>query len=225
MQQRYRRKTNLGRKWATGIEKVPRRTCILCGSSFYAPPVLVRRGGGKYCSNKCRVKGLAMNPAMYPQCRTKRGSVGKRTDLDGRFFRSSWEANYARYLNFLVKHKEIKAWDYECDTFEFPVKRGTRFYTPDFKVTLKSGKVEYHEIKGWMDPASATKLKRMAKYHKNVKMVLIDKTAYLALAKSVSMLIDNWEYKGKLNSDTFKPDEVKNGTAILRIREELDAQG
>ena len=125
---------------------------------------------------------------------SRRSKIGKREDLDNQFFRSSWEANYARYLNWLLSIDEIQSWDYEPDTFEFhEIKRGTRFYTPDFKVTENNGQVIYHEVKGWMDPKSKTKLKRMAKYYPDVKLILIDKDAYYALARDVSSFIPNWE--------------------------------
>lgn len=123
------------------------------------------------------------------------GSGGKREDLGGLFFRSSWEANYARYQKFLVRHGEIKSWRYEPTEFEFPVKRGTRFYKPDFEIIENDGSVSYHEIKGWMDKQSATALKRMAKYYPNVKIVLVDKEAYAAIKKSVSKMIPHWETK------------------------------
>lgn len=100
------------------------------------------------------------------------------------FMRSSWEMNYACYLNFLIEHKEIRGWDYEAETFWFDaIKRGVRSYTPDFKVELMNGEYEYHEVKGWMDAKSATKLKRMAKYHPEIKMVLVDAEQYKAIMK------------------------------------------
>ena len=62
---------------------------------------------------------------------TARG--GKRADLANRYFRSSWEAKWARYLNWLASLHEIWGWEYEPQTFEFvEIKKGTRFYTPDF---------------------------------------------------------------------------------------------
>lgn len=126
---------------------------------------------------------------------TKRGSrAGKRADLGDIFFRSSWEANYARYLNWLVSIGEIQSWEFEPDEFEFKgIKRGTRFYLPDFKILNNSFSIEYHEIKGWMDPRSATKLKRMKKYYPDVKVIVIDKEAYQALAKDVKGFVPNWE--------------------------------
>ena len=123
----------------------------------------------------------------------KRSKSGKRADLDGLYLRSSWEANYARYLKWLQSIGEIQEWEFEPDEFMFPVKRGSRFYLPDFKVTNNNGSVEYHEIKGWMDKKSATKLKRMTKYYPEIKVVLIDKDAYYAIAKQVKNFIPYWE--------------------------------
>jgi hypothetical protein len=54
-----------------------------------------------------------------------------------KFFRSRWEANYARYLEFQKQHGLILGWQHEPETFWFEgVKRGTCSYLPDFKVTL-----------------------------------------------------------------------------------------
>ena len=54
--------------------------------------------------------------------------IGKREDLNNLFVRSSWEANYARYLNWLVGLGEIKSWEYEPEEFEFKtIKKGNRF--------------------------------------------------------------------------------------------------
>lgn len=97
-----------------------------------------------------------------PRSNTPTYHSGTREDL-GIYVRSRWEANYARYLNWLKSLGEIRDWKYEPDTFEFAdIKRGTRFYTPDFKITEKNGETVYHEVKGWLDQRSATKLKRMA---------------------------------------------------------------
>jgi hypothetical protein len=119
--------------------------------------------------------------------------AGKREDL-GIFVRSAWEANYARYLNWLMAQGPVKSWGYEEETFEFVgIRRGTRFYTPDFKVILRDGATEYHEVKGWMHPKGATALKRMAKYYPDIKIVLIQQKEYRAIAQSVKGLIRLWE--------------------------------
>lgn len=165
--------------------------CVGCGKDFAAYRPDVERGYGKYCSQGCAASTRIRNGEV-PAYPTARG--GKRTDLDDMYFRSAWEANYARYLNWLKRQGEIRGWEYEPDTFEFGgIKRGTRFYTPDFRIENKSGSIEYHEIKGYMDKASATKLKRMAKYYPNIRVVLIDKFAYKDLAKQVQGFIPNWE--------------------------------
>jgi hypothetical protein len=119
---------------------------------------------------------------------------GKRYDLGDMYFRSSWEANYARYLNFLINKGGIIKWEFEPDTFEFHnIKRGNRFYTPDFKITNLDLVIEYHEIKGYMDASSKTKLRRMAKYYPEVKIVLIDAEQYKSIRQTVSGMIEHWE--------------------------------
>lgn len=124
----------------------------------------------------------------------RRSRGGKREDLGSLYVRSAWEANYCRYLNWLVELGEIVSWEYEPDTFWFDkIKRGTRSYTPDFKVANNDGSIEYHEIKGRMDQKSRTRLKRMAKYYPDVKVVVIDSEAYRVLAKDVRGFIPNWE--------------------------------
>jgi len=123
----------------------------------------------------------------------KRSRGGFREDI-GIYVRSSWEHNYALYLNFLMSQRKIKSWEYEPDTFEFEgIKRGCRFYTPDFKVVHPDGRVEYHEIKGYMDKRSATKLKRMAKYHPDVVVKIIDESVYGDLARIFRNVLSGWE--------------------------------
>lgn len=91
------------------------------------------------------------------------------------YFRSKWEANYALYLDYLKKKGGIKLWEYEKDVFVFEaIKFGTRSYRPDFKLHNPNDTIEYHEVKGYMDAKSQTKLKRMKKYYPDIKIVLID---------------------------------------------------
>lgn len=118
---------------------------------------------------------------------------GFRPDL-GITVRSAWEANYARYLNFLITSGDILEWEYESETFWFDkIKRGCRSYKPDFRVLTKDGKIEYHEVKGWMYPRARTALNRMRIYHESVKIVLIDAAKYRSIAKSMKHLIKEWE--------------------------------
>ena len=111
-----------------------------------------------------------------------------------KYYRSAWEANYARFLEWQLKNGLIAAWEHEPETFWFEaIRRGTRSYLPDFKVTALDGSVAYHEVKGWMDDASKTKLRRMKKYHPTVKMELIDGKRYKTLNRQVSGMIPGWE--------------------------------
>lgn len=188
----------VGKGWSKNrsfVDKSPNYKCLCCGGMFYTHVCPSRKhDSGKFCSNKCRTKAIAMNPKMYPQMKNKRSKIGKRPDLNNQFFRSAWEANYARYLNLLIKWKQISSWEFEPDTFEFEgIKRGSRFYTPDFKIFKDDGSFEYHEIKGYMDARSATKLKRMKKFYPSVGVILIDKKGYAAIAKSISRSIPEWE--------------------------------
>lgn len=105
------------------------------------------------------------------------------------FFRSMWEVDYAKYLELLKKHKQIKDWEYEPVTFWFDaIKRGTRSYLPDFRVTENDGRVVFHEVKGWMDDKSKTKLKRMKKYHPEVKIYLVQEAQIKEIRKKFSFL-------------------------------------
>lgn len=132
--------------------------------------------------------------ANYSRCRS-----GRRDDLGPTFFRSSWEANYARYLNLLMKMGVVESWEFEPKTFWFEgVKRGTASYLPDFCVKYKGDpKPEYIEIKGWVVAKDRTKWKRMAKYHPDVKLVIIKEKQYYALASKWASAIPNWETQRK----------------------------
>ncbi len=148
-----------------------------------------------------------------------RNCLGKRppSDLEGWrviadrkiFFRSRWEYNYACYLQFLKVHGKIIEWAFEEKTFWFEgIKRGTMSYLPDFMVTLlvkeKSDLIEssrlaqeIHEVKGYMDARSATKLKRMLKQYPQYKIVLIDENWFRANAKKMKHIIPGWEVGNK----------------------------
>lgn len=121
---------------------------------------------------------------------------GKRADLGGMFFRSAWEANYARYLNWLIEQGQLQAWEYEPVTFRFEgVSRGPYSYTPDFRLTEKDGRQHFHEIKGWMDGASKSRLRRMAKFYPDIQVSVIGSSEYRGIANWARM-IPGWEDTG-----------------------------
>ena len=110
-----------------------------------------------------------------------------------KFYRSRGEYRYALYLEFMKKWRHISEWEHEPETFWFDkIKRGTNNYKPDFRVTFPSGGVEYIEVKGYMDQKSRTKIKRMAKYHPQVKLRVVDGTWFKANAGVLKKVIPEW---------------------------------
>jgi len=128
----------------------------------------------------------------------KRSNSGHRADL-GIYVRSSWEANFARFLNW-----QKMEWSYESKTFWFEnIKRGTRSYTPDFYVKDKKKGWFYVEVKGWMDQKSRTKLARMAKYYPDVRIEIIGRDFFNDCErKGLCRLIPYWECKHNLPDST-----------------------
>jgi len=120
---------------------------------------------------------------------------GKRSDLGDIHFRSGWEANFARYLNFLIKQKIIYKWEFEPDVFWFnAIKRGVRSYLPDFKIWDKQdSEPRYIEVKGFMDSKSRTKIRRMAKYYPKIRLDVVGKKEYTELKNKLGAVIPNWE--------------------------------
>jgi hypothetical protein len=140
-------------------------------------------------NSKLHEQGILGGVNSYSKC--KRGWYDD--GIKRYYMRSSWELNYACYLNFLVKQKEIKEWEYEVDTFRFDgIKQGIVSYKPDFKVFNNNDSFEYHEVKGWMDSKSKTKIKRMAKYHPDVKLIIIGAKEYKSIARS-HLLFEGWK--------------------------------
>lgn len=134
-----------------------------------------------------KIKNNSLNPMPNQSNPYSRTKSGKRQDLNNTYFRSSWEANIARYFNFVG----IK-WEYEPKTFIFDtIKRGSVSYTPDFYLPEED---RWVEVKGWMDQKSITKLKRFQKYYPEEfsKLEIIGAEEYKAY-KKYERLIPGWE--------------------------------
>lgn len=108
---------------------------------------------------------------------------GKRGDLNNQYFRSNWEANYARILN-----EQKIVWQYEPETFQ--LSNGTT-YTPDFK----TGDKRFVEIKGWYDSDSKQKILLFLKEYPDYELELIGKTEYYSLRSLFKDIIPAWEGK------------------------------
>ncbi len=120
-----------------------------------------------------------------------------------RFYRSRWERNYARYLEWLKNDPEqnIEDWDYEPRKFWFEpnkklglkgIRAGVTNYTPDFKVTYCDGRIEWREVKGWMDKKSQTKINRFRRYYPELTLVVVTGISIKAIKKWWNM-IPGWE--------------------------------
>lgn len=111
------------------------------------------------------------------------------------FFRSKWEINYAYYLEWLKDRGEIISWEFEPETFFFEgIRQGHTSYLPDFKVHYPDGTHQWHEVKGFLDAGSKTKLSRFAKFFPDEKLVLVDSEAYTQLKNKLSSIIPGWKY-------------------------------
>lgn len=172
--------------------QVATRVCPQCHNEFD-----LRRPSDKQktCSRSCAAKLRSRQGGKGRFPGSTRAKVGRRADLGNQFFRSSWEANYARYLNRLLAAGEITSWEYEPQPFFFPVKRGNRGYLPDFRVWFPDGHYEWHEVKGYLDKASAIKLRRFALHHPDEAAVflLVDRPVYYRIRDEFGPLIEGWE--------------------------------
>lgn len=112
---------------------------------------------------------------------------GFRNDI-GCYFRSSWEANFARILDYC----NIK-WEYEYERFVFPYSvDGVLSYQPDFYLPEYDSWIE---IKGWMDYKSQLRLKMFNWYYPDYanKFVLINEDFYYFLVIHFKDKVDNLE--------------------------------
>lgn len=138
--------------------------------------------------------------------------AGVREDL-GKFFRSSWEANYARYLNFIQVQ-----WEYESKIFYFPnVKNGAVSYKPDFYLCSTD---TYVEIKGLEKSTDRTKWGRMKKFHPEVRLLVVDTKKYREIETKYGGLIPHWEHPEK----KVAPHKVSGSIdpAVRRVVEKLN---
>lgn len=157
--------------------------CKTCGKEFETvKSELTRRGGVKYCSRKCHFQSTD-----YKAHGNANG--GKRTDLNNQYFRSSWEANYSRLLNYLKERYIIKSWEYEPQQFDI----GGNTYCPDFRVESINGSIGYHEVKGYKSALGTQKINKFQELYPELPLTLIDEKVYINLAHTYSRSIPGWE--------------------------------
>ena len=110
------------------------------------------------------------------------------------FLRSSWEANYARFLKFLKENGEIQNWEFEPQTFSFQENvKGINSYTPDFKIYNNDGSHHWIEIKGIMDEESQIKLDLFNKFYPKEKIEVIMEDWFRKNSPIYRKIIPFWE--------------------------------
>jgi hypothetical protein len=120
-------------------------------------------------------------------------------------YRSGFERDWAKYLQFLKNYKEIYDWEYEpkppFDFFSFGYRNKPYSYLPDFKVWTKSKIFHYEETKGELTTKDLSKYTRLARHYPDV---IID------------IILQRIPTKGKMYSAYAKL-QTKQGGAIRRI--------
>lgn len=138
----------------------------------------------KAVETKRKNGGFCTTSNAYSRCKG-----GIRDDLN-QYFRSAWEANVARVLNYL----NIE-WKYEYKRFNFENEiEGVLSYQPDFYLPTIN---KWIEVKGWMDEKSKKRLDLFKKYYpkENENLYLVDASVYKEIEQKYSSLIKNWECK------------------------------
>lgn len=131
-----------------------------------------------------------------------KGLGGKRPDLNNQYFRSMWEANFARvlkYKNIEYKYEEkIPIYDENNNLL--------CIYVPDFYLPKYDS---YIEIKGKWEKGAKEKVQLFKKYFPNKKITIIEQTNYKCIKRIYQKKISHWETSRsniKNNDSLFKHD-------------------
>ena len=113
---------------------------------------------------------LSKTQARAYGLKPKATKLTARQRYDG--YASSWEQEYATYLDMLRVRREIISWSYES----IKLLLGTRAtYTPDFLLETTEQLIEIHEIKGRMYAAGMAKLRIAARQFPQFRFLLVRK--------------------------------------------------
>lgn len=87
-----------------------------------------------------------------------RGRTGGRRDGE----MNKLERDYAFVLEAKQNRGEIDRWDYEPEKLRLADRT---FYSPDFRVVMLDGTIEFHETKGFWEEDARVKIKVAAEQH------------------------------------------------------------
>lgn len=156
---------------------------VSCGSKYNSQ----KQGfGTKVHSNMFWDNNLNENERMekrFLNCKKNKKSLyksGFRDDLT-HYVRSSWEANFARVLNYLNRN-------YEYEKQHFTLSNGTKYY-PDFYDYKRNC---FYEIKGFWKNGSQEKYNLFLSEYPHIKIKLIDAKQYFKIQKIFENKVE-WE--------------------------------
>lgn len=134
--------------------------------------------------------------ALGINSKIKQYASGFREDLE-KGFRSSWEANIARLLDY-----QHISWEYEKESFPLSGDRFSGYYFPDF--FLENNRLI--EIKGFWDYNSRQKVIIFNKQYPDYQLLLLDGDIYIDLERLFIDKVPLWE-----------PSEVGYSTSTVQV--------
>ena len=174
---------------------IRKRKCKICNQSFI-PEYDHGKVRQLVCSNVCCALYYEKQKPKSRRLATEVAKmVGKRSMGEVRFYADNIEGK-----------RGFKS-DYEPDSFQYTVEE-TRTYTPDFRITSKSGHTFYIEYKGVLDLETRKKMVRVRQQHKNVDIRFVFQKATNKIRKGSKTSYGDWADKeGFLWADNILPKE------------------
>jgi hypothetical protein len=123
-----------------------------------------------------------------------KSNAGYRADCNI-YFKSSMEANFYRYIQYMMKSKgHIVSIYYEPYLYMFPKNKwGVKGYRPDFYITDKFGHSWFVETKGHMTNEDKAKIYLFRKHFPDKLLIVYDGSSMEKIAKNYKKYIPNWE--------------------------------
>lgn len=166
-------------------------TCAMCSKTWQELPSNPK----KFCSRDCQWRAQSAGLVKLPT----HGRCGFRIDLnDGNYYKSSLEADFARFCN----HKGL-SYRYEHKTFELVVNDKKVFYTPDFYLPESNA---YVEMKG---------NRRDGKYNSNLHCV--DALKKLGIDILVNLMTEFYDSIRGLNIQNIEGFDYDGTKSLIQL--------
>lgn len=150
-------------------------------------------------------------PAKAERPRGRRNARGGTCPILGHRYRSIMERRWGLYLLFLGYRRWTGEGEpppglwyrYEGREWEFPGIKGTNYrYTADYECwpalpdplrpAAPAQSYVVYEVKGYMDPGSKVRLKRMAKHFPEVLVVVVDRGLFDMYTSGAAGVVPGW---------------------------------